>query len=186
MSVPPTVSNRWRILEIVACFVLMAVGCRQRETFVAPSQVLRLGKDRSIRPEFLQLVRADQYELISNAMLLPDDVKASLAREVGESRLEIASELEPFNGGCVMQPGVPRRRLLLAAVSPRFAVVHFEQGGFAIMQNVLVFQRSDAAATTRIWANIATTAWSEPDAFLTALRSGALFRDVNDLPGNGT
>jgi len=117
--------------------------------------------------------------------LLPPDIRAALEREFAESRLELASHDEPFNAGCVIDPGLPRHRLLLAAVSPRFAVVHFESGGYAVSQRVLVFQRGVRGNTAeKISSSLASTAWAEPVSFLSAIRSGELFIDRAKRRGN--
>jgi hypothetical protein len=118
-------------------------------------------------------------------MLLPADIRAALEREFAVPRLALglASQNEPFNAGCVIEPGLPRYRLLLAAVSPRFAIVHFEAGGYAISQNVLVFRRGVRGDTAeKIASSLAFTAWEEPKSFLSATRSGELLVDRSKTP----
>lgn len=157
--------------------LLVVPSCTQREKTVVPTEFLPIVKAHRV-PDALAQVRLDRYELVSDATLLPADVRAALAREFGEATLEMASGAEPFNGGCLIQPGLPRRRLLLSAVSPRYAVVHFEEGGFAVAWDVIVFQRSDDGSCVRIWTNHTRTAWSEPETFRAALRSGELLDDA--------
>lgn len=129
-------------------------------------------------PSIIDLVRADRYEVTAKASSLPADVRAALTREFGTSKFEMASEDERYSSGCLYEPGLPRQRLLLAAVSPRFAIVHFETGGFAIAQNVRVFKRSaENPEAEKIHANFAGSAWSERRSFLSAIRSGELFID---------
>lgn len=154
-------------------------ACAQREHSVVSRGSVIPGRASESQPPILHLVRADQYTLVDRAAAIPDDVRVALAREFGEPTLEMASGVEPFNGGCLIQPGLPRRRLLLAAVSPRFAVVHFEVGGFVVAQDVLVLRRTEGASAEKIWFNVATTAWTEPQSFRTALRSGALLVDAS-------
>jgi hypothetical protein len=170
-----------RLLVVSVVCVAMA-ACAQREHRAVSSDDV-IGEVSEPQPAVLRLVRADRYAIFEKTTLLPGDVRGALAREFGESTLEMASGEEPFNGGCVIQPGIPRRRLLLAAVSPRFAVVHFEIGGYAVSQEVLVLRRSGDAAAEKIWSNFTATAWVEPQSFRAALRSGALLVDVsNALP----
>lgn len=165
------------VVALVACMAMAA--CAQREHSAVSRGNVIPGKASESQPPILDLVRADQYTLFDRAATIPDDVRVALAREFGESTLEMASGAEPFNGGCLIQPGLPRRRLLLAAVSPRFAVVHFEVGGFAVAQNVLVLRRTEGASAEKVWSNVAATAWAEPQSFRAALRSGALLVDVS-------
>jgi len=129
-------------------------------------------------PTIMTLVRADTYEVRAEASNLPSDVRAAIARDFGESQFRMASADEPYSSGCVYEPSLPRQRLLLAAISPRFAVVHFETGGYAIAQHVTVFSRSAKNnEAEKIYSNFAGSAWEEPQSFLSAIHSGDLFVD---------
>lgn len=164
--------------KFVCLALLVLAACGREHGVVSRGNVIP-GKASESPPPVLGLVKADQYTVIDRAATIPDDVRVALAREFGESTLEMASGVEPFNGGCLIQPGLPRRRLLLAAVSPHFAVVHFEVGGFAVAQQVLVLRRAEGTGAEKVWSNVATTAWTEPQSFRTALRSGALLVDAS-------
>jgi len=166
-------------LRLLVVLFACAAACARREHSVLPRGNVIPGRASESQPPILERVRADQYTLFDRAATIPDDVRVALAREFGESTLAMASGVEPFNGGCLMQPGLPRRRLLLAAISPRFAVVHFEVGGFAVSQQVLVLRRTEGASAERVWSNVAATAWAAPQSFRAALRSGALLVDAS-------
>jgi hypothetical protein len=184
-NVDPSVSGIMspRVMIGTGLALIAALACGRPDQGPSAAAPARSVSEPSIHDQ----VRADHYTVINQVSQLPPDIRKALARELGASEAGVASPEQPFNAGCVVEPGLPRSRLLLAGVSPRFGIVHFETGGFAISQRVLVVRRSNAAtAPEKISANVTATRWAEREGFLTAVRSGELFADRSRSGHPGT
>jgi hypothetical protein len=127
----------------------------------------------SVLPSFLRNVSAaDEYKLVRSPSVLDGQLQGGLEKELGP----MAAPSEPYNTSCVRVPGLASRRLIVAAVSSRYVVVHFEEGGFVLSQRVFVFKRTGSHPAIPVWSNQTSLALRDSDAFLSALRSGSLWR----------
>jgi hypothetical protein len=116
----------------------------------------------------------ETYKMVTVPGALPAEVQTALARHLGQDRLHIAAAGEPFaSTDEVMDPSLPGRRLIAAAVGPKYAVVHYEQGGIAHTRHVVVFERA-AAGVTEVWSGSVQRTY-EAQEFERALHSGALW-----------
>lgn len=119
-----------------------------------------------------QDINAQQFLFVSSLSLLPADVQRSISTQSGG----MADRDEPYSSGCLIEPGLPRRRFALAAVSPAYAVVHFEAGGFAPSHNVMIFARTPGITEAKlIRSQYRVGELKTPTALLAALRSDELW-----------
>lgn len=171
----PVVSLRRTLLLLTG---LAAIACNRGGIESDRAQAYR-GSGLSLpSPPSLALreVSAQAYVHGTWTSDLPDDVRAGLARHLGEKQLKIAQPGEPYSHGCLVEPGLPRERLVAAAINERFAIVQYEHGGFAPTHITVVFVRmaggQDAAV---IWTGLAVPRDFTPPSFLAAIRSGELW-----------
>lgn len=79
----------------------------------------------------------------SERTTLPERWRIAIAKAVVE---EIAEKGAAWNAGCVIEPGLPRRRFVVAATAAGMGVVVYEHGGFAMHQHALCFTITDKSA----------------------------------------
>jgi len=116
----------------------------------------------------------ESYQIVTDPASLPGEVQASWAAALRQKQLDVAAAGGRYNSTDF--GGGTRHRLIMAAVGPRYAVVYFESGGFAVSRRAFVFSRAaDAAAL--IWSGHPKDRYTEPKGFLSAIRNGKLWRE---------
>ena len=121
----------------------------------------------------------ESYDVVTDPAVLPADVRTGWARRLPGKQLDVAAAGASYNSSC-LGPG-PRHRLILAAVSPKYAVVYFESGGFAVSRRVFVFSRAEDPATF-VWSGRPKDTYKDPKSFLSAIKSGKLWREEKRKP----
>lgn len=75
-----------------------------------------------------QHVLQDSFAVVKTVQAIPQSV---LSRLVGKTAYDgMTDPGKPFNMGCIALASLPFRRLIFAAVSAEYCIVHYEQGGF--------------------------------------------------------
>lgn len=118
---------------------------------------------------------AETYTFVTQTAKLPADVGEAVARQLGHPPLQMADAGMPFSSTDVVDPSLPRRRLVLAALGPRFAVIHFEQGGFGVRRRVILFERAANGMNVR-WDGVVSHAYRDPEELERAIRTGSLWK----------
>jgi hypothetical protein len=118
---------------------------------------------------------SQEYEIVQDPAALPAPVQAAWAAALGQKTLHVAAPGAAFNSSDLGFGGLPRHRLILAAVSPSYPVVHCESGGIASSWRVYVFSRSGEGAAL-VWRGHSAKAYRDPGAFLGAIRKGKLWK----------
>jgi len=78
---------------------------------------------------------------------LPAPVRETLERVLREKELVMAGPNDDWNSGCLVMPGLPQRQLLYVGRSNSSWLVHFQQGGFAILPRTIVLSVHEGKAT---------------------------------------
>ncbi len=133
----------------------------------------------AIPRETLRNVSAQVYSTVTSPAGLPKCVRAALIKHLA-GPMEMAPADGRFNHGCLLEPGLPRHRLIVAATNARYSIVHFEEGGFAPIRRVVVFSHlagSDQA--TVVWSGTMISDFGTHASFLEALRSGKLWSEAS-------
>jgi hypothetical protein len=126
------------------------------------------------RPPADALAR-EQYQMVTAPSALPPELQSALARHLGQEHLHVAAADEPFAiTDVVMDPSLPGRRLVAAAVGKKYAVLHYEQGGIALTRHVVVFERGPGRAA-EIWSGTLRKIYEPPAEFERALHDGTLW-----------
>jgi hypothetical protein len=125
-------------------------------------------------PAFLRSTANEKYELVAAPSALPPDVQQALRCSLTQERLRMAATDEPASLGCAMEGDLPRHHLLGAAVSHNYAVVQYEEGGFAVVSTLVVFGRGPTAAIP-LWSQSGEPGIRDPQALIRALRNGSLW-----------
>lgn len=117
----------------------------------------------------------ERYALVTDPEKLPMQVRDALAREVKQPKLHMAAAGAPYiSGDMVVDDSLPIHRLILAAVGPKHAIVHFESGGYAASRRVIVFElTADGVAT--LWSEMVRRRISAPVEFEQAIKDGSLW-----------
>lgn len=119
---------------------------------------------------------AERYTFVSAVAKLPADVRAALARQLGEDPLRMADAGAPFNATDVItDASQPGRRLILAALGDHFAVVHFEQGGVEHTRWVVLFERA-AQGLNVLWHGVVEHTYGDARELESAIRTGSLWK----------
>jgi len=127
------------------------------------------------RPPADALAR-ERYEMVSAPSGLPPEIQSALARHLGQERLHMAAPGEPFTSGdLVVDKSLPSRRLIAAAVGKTYAVVHYEQGGFARTRRVVVVERAPSGPSEVVWSGRVPRTY-EPPEFERAIHSRSLWK----------
>ena len=114
----------------------------------APIKFGALNMSSAERREFLN---AD-YKIVRKVADLPTGVR-KLYIVNGGSHVAIADPGERFEATDVItDPGLPRRRLILAGVAQERAFVHYEQGGIAHSYIVEFFRLESPDAAVGLWS----------------------------------
>ena len=120
---------------------------------------------------------AETYALVTDPEKLPMQVRAALATHLKQPELKMAAATGRYIATDSIGPGdrdLPIHRLILAAVGRKYAIVHFESGGYAASRNVAVFVLTDGGADV-VWADRIKRRLSAPIEFERALKDGTLF-----------
>jgi hypothetical protein len=119
---------------------------------------------------------AERYEYVTKVGELPEDIRKGLARQLEQRELQMADAGMSFSSGdAVIDPTLPSRRLILAAVGAKYVVVHFERGGVALTRWVVVFERTTAGLNT-LWHGVIDETYREPKELEAAIRTGTLWK----------
>lgn len=113
------------------------------------------------------------YEAVTSVVAMPTDVRAALAAMLHQKELRMAEPGEPFNSSCLIEPNLPMARFSGAAINGHTAVVHFETGGFAPTNHIVVFDRG-ATETVLLWRGYTTERLLDAEALRHALNQGSL------------
>ena len=118
-------------------------------------------------------LKTEAFQAVADPALLPEDVRAAWARALGQQALDVAAPGTAFNTSDV--GGGTRHQLILAAVSPRYAVVHYYAGGIGLTRQAMAFSRGDGEARLS-YRGRAEKEYKEPKKFLDAIHHGRLWR----------
>ena len=115
------------------------------------------------------------YTLTTSPEALPVTVRVALAHELGQPDLRMAPAGAPFNAkDFVSDATLPFHRLVAAAVSGKYVVVQYEEGGFSPQVGVVVVQRGFWRSHV-LWSSGGTRAARSPKELEDAIKSGALW-----------
>ena len=78
---------------------------------------------------------------------LPEPLGEALRRILKEERLTMANPHEEWNHGCLLVPGLARRQLVFAGHSGSTWLIHFQEGGYAIVPRTVVLTIKDDEVT---------------------------------------
>jgi hypothetical protein len=120
---------------------------------------------------------AETYALVTDPEKLPMQLRAALAHHLRQPKLEMAAATGRYIATDSIGPedrDLPIHRLILAGVGQRYAVVHYESGGYAASRNVAVFELTDDGVEV-VWADHIKRRLSAPIEFERALKDGTLF-----------
>jgi hypothetical protein len=160
---------------------LMEVGCRWT-TGATAALLLMLSAHvaLALSPPPLRLpekdLAAQTYTYVTTVAALPADVRETLARQLDQPQLEMADAGKPFNvRDAILDPKLPGRRLILAALGSRFALVHFESGGIAHTYWAVIFERTPAGMNVLLHTTIVDV-YREPKQLEQAIKTGSLWK----------
>ena len=88
----------------------------------------------------------------------------------------IADPKQPFNKTDVVDPKLPMRQLVVAAVSEKYCVVTYWQGGIALYFRTDIFELSDRKAK-RIWVSQGQGGFTFHD-LKEMVESGRMYKDL--------
>ena len=120
---------------------------------------------------------AEKYALVTDPQKLPMQLRSALAAHLKQRELKMAAATGRYIATDSIGPedrDLPIHRLILAAVGQRYAVVHWESGGYASSRNVAVFELT-ADGVDVVWADRIKRRLSAPIEFDRALKDGSLF-----------
>jgi hypothetical protein len=120
---------------------------------------------------------AETYALVTDPEKLPMQLRTALAAHLKQPKLHMAAATGRYLATDSIGPGesdLPIHRLILAAVGQKYAVVHFESGGYAASRNVAVFALTDGGVDV-VWSDRIKRRLSAPIEFERALKDGSLF-----------
>jgi hypothetical protein len=95
---------------------------------------------------------------------------------------------QPYSFGCLIEHlgnrTLPRRRLVLAVINARFALMHYEEGGFATLTKAAVLARSQTAGATALLAVYTLPGYRvlSENELAQEIRSGELWVDAEPSP----
>lgn len=101
--------------------------------------------DRVVRP-----FREAAWSTTGSLAALPATLRALVEKTVG---VAIAEKGALWNGGCVIEPGLPSRRFVLAGSSGDQTILVYEHGGFVAHQHAVCFARA-AGGNPTVIANL--------------------------------
>ena len=120
---------------------------------------------------------AEKYALVTDPEKLPMQLRSALAAHLKQPQLKMAAATGRYIATDSIGPedrDLPIHRLILAAVGQRYAVVHWESGGYAASRTVAVFELT-ADGVDVVWADRIKRRLSAPIEFDRALKDGSLF-----------
>jgi hypothetical protein len=134
-----------RILGFAATLVVVSLGLSACN-MDAPTEIHRVRKTEvtiNLRP--LGINRSEKFKEV-RANALPETVLAEMEG--------VADAGEPFNASDdILDPGLPRNSLIVAAVSERYCALTYLHGGIGLTFNTMVFELSDVSARP-IWHSL--------------------------------
>lgn len=147
-------TQKWLLFASVLLLVLLAVSAYM----LAGHEARGLGESPRISfpgtaksPQDLSEFVAGNFEPIATVEKLPKPVRLAFT-EVGGSRLTMANAGQKFQAtDTILNPGLPRRRLILAGVSGEKCFVEYEQGGFAKSIVLALFNSDSPGSLEPVW-----------------------------------
>jgi hypothetical protein len=119
---------------------------------------------------------AEHYTYVTKVADLPADIREGLARQLEQNPLHMADAGMPFNvSDAGIDPALPGHRLILAAVGPKYTVLHFERGGIAHTRWIIIFEKT-AAGLNALWHGMINQEYGEPKQLEQAIRTGSLWK----------
>jgi hypothetical protein len=103
-----------------------------------------------------------------------------LPRAVLDKMGNIAEPTERFNTTDVGESNVPRRQLIVAAISQQYAIVSYWQGGFTLGLQTSIFELSNGKATL-IWVSEGQGGFNFRD-LKEMVESGRMHNDLRAVP----
>jgi hypothetical protein len=119
---------------------------------------------------------AETYTFATQTAKFPADVREALARQLEQPQLQMADAGMPFGeSDAITDPSLPGRRLIQAALGPRFAFIHFEQGGVALIRRVVLIERTPKGMNVR-WDGTVSHTYRDAKELESAIRTGSLWK----------
>jgi hypothetical protein len=119
-------------------------------------------------------VRDERFQLVTSIRGLPLGVRDELQSLFGTPTLDIAEPDDEFQAtDVVINPKLPRRRLVAAGCSMSYCLVYYERGGIAHTWHVALFHWTPEA-TRFEWGGTAPGGLNTIDGVRKAILSGAI------------
>ncbi len=153
--------------------ILVAAGCTHDDARLPAAVIPELLVVPGPIPwvPFLRDARNQNYVFVTSPRALPRDVRSAAP--------VMAAAGERFNDECLLIEGLPRFRLVLAALNDRFVILHYEKGGFAPTRHVVLLRRDPSRnRAIELWSNFTACQLETPQEFQAALRSGTLWIEI--------
>lgn len=128
----------------------------------------------ALSAELRARVKDDRFEIVTSIRGLPLGVRDELQTLFGSPTLDIAEPGAAFQAtDLIVNPKLPRRRLVAAGCSAAYCLVYYERGGFAHTWHVALFHWTPAA-TRFEWGGNAPGGLPTIDAVRNAILSGEI------------
>lgn len=85
-------------------------------------------------------ILAEPFKTLKTTTEIPTTVRAEMVKLNNNYDFDMAEPGQPFQATDVVTQKLPARRLIFAAASNNYCVVHYEQGGIAHFNTVVVFR----------------------------------------------
>ena len=94
-----------------------------------------------------QLLHSVAFRIRDQVDLLPQSVRTAFIKSLKAKSFSMADPGGKFQEtDVILEEGLPIRRLVFAAQSPDYLVLHYEMGGFGLSHHVLLFKLSGSSA----------------------------------------
>jgi hypothetical protein len=122
---------------------------------------------------------ASNVQMLYSMKDLPPSVVEACARITPEHEFRLANPREKFQAtDVIMDPNLPRRRLIWAAKIPGYYLLHYELGGIGLSRHVILVAYTDNKNEAPVtWAAAFFVRLKDYQEFLAALAAGKLDND---------
>jgi hypothetical protein len=118
------------------------------------------------------------FLIVKKVDRIPDDLKSAFSRLAGMHDFEMANPGEKFQvADVVVEPVLPRRRLLIAGISTGKYFIHYEEGGRGHSYLVAVFTIDPERKVTFLWGGPGFRGASDLNQLRTMVAAGAFMDD---------
>ena len=150
----------------VCCAIAVSVWSVIGEGQAAPPAALS--------PSLRDHIKVERFDIVTSIRGLPLGVRDALQTLFGSGSLDIAEPGAPFQAtDVIVNPKLPRRRLIAAGCSVDHCLVYYERGGIAHTSHVALFHWSPAA--TRLeWGGTGAGGLRSVDEVRKQVLSGAI------------